>query len=364
MDTTGPRTIFGCLPAPLPAALPAPLDGQTPTPPLCPRVVVEPRTPHSASRIGADPVTDAGLLGLTLIWGLNFTVVKWALDAFSPMAFNALRFPLAAFTLWLVFRARGPLPLPERRDVGTILALGLVGNVVYQLMFIFALDATRAGNTALLVGTTPAWTALLSALLREGTLDRTVIMGIGATLIGTVLVIAGGPDPIAWGSATLRGDLLATGSAIAWSLYTVGSRPLIVRYGSVPVTAWTLWAGTAVLVVLGLPALARTDLLSVPAPAWGAVAFAGVMALGVAYLLWYRGVLRLGSARTAAFVNLVPLVALAAAWAVLGEVPGALQWVGAVVILGGVFLARFGGRLPGRAGGGARGSRSRGSRRR
>jgi drug/metabolite transporter (DMT)-like permease len=296
---------------------------------------------------GPDRATDIGLVVLTVVWGVNFSVVKGALDFIPAMGFNALRFPLASLTVYAILRARGPLPSLEWKDLGRILLLGIAGNGVYQLLFIHGLDRTTAGNTALLLATVPVWTALFAALIREGTLDRYVVGGIVATLSGMVLVVVGGGAELRLGGSTLAGDAMAAGAAFLWAAYTVGSRGLILRYGSVPVTAWTLWSGSIVLVLLGVPDLVRMDWGAVPLLAgWGAVAYAGILALGLSYVLWYRGVHRLGSARTAAYSNLVPVVALLVAWASLGEVPTVLQWIGAAVILAGIVLARVGSRVP------------------
>jgi drug/metabolite transporter (DMT)-like permease len=78
------------------------------------------------------------------------------------------------------------------------------------------------------------------------------------------------------------------------------------------------------------------------------VAYAGILAIGLAYFLWYRGVQRIGNSRTAAYSNLTPVVALAVAWAWLGEAPGILQILGAGVVLGGLSLTRLGGERPAR----------------
>jgi drug/metabolite transporter (DMT)-like permease len=77
--------------------------------------------------------------------------------------------------------------------------------------------------------------------------------------------------------------------------------------------------------------------------AWIGVVYAGLMAIGVAYVLWNRGVRRIGSSRTAAYQNLVPVVALLTAWLWLGEMPTILQIGGAAVVLGGLTLARVAG---------------------
>jgi len=130
------------------------------------------------------------------------------------------------------------------------------------------------------------------------------------------------------------------GAAMVWSIYTVGARSLTHRHGSLAVTAWTVWVGTVGLVLLGLPSLADTALTEVPATTWAAVGYAGILALSVAYAIWYRSVRRIGTARTSAYSNLVPVVALLVAWIWLDEVPSVTQLLGAAVILAGLSVTR------------------------
>lgn len=301
--------------------------------------------PDPAHRHRSDVLTDSGLLALALIWGINFSVIKVALGELHPLAFNALRFPVASVVLLVLLRASGPLALPDARDWPRLVLMGLLGNLVYQLLFIFGIDRTTAGNASLLLATTPAWTLLLTVVVGHERPPPVVWTGVLGTVAGMTLVVAGGsgfrPDV-----GSLAGDMLMVGASMLWSLYTVGVRDLIHRYGPLEVTAWTLWIGTLGLVVVGAPAVAETPLTSLSAGTWAAVAYAGTFALSIAYAIWYRGVHRIGNARTAAYSNLVPVVALGVAWLWLGERPAALQVVGAGVILGGLSLARLGGRTP------------------
>lgn len=283
---------------------------------------------------------DAGLLALAVIWGANFSVIKVALEELAPLAFNALRFPLASLALLVLLRLRGPLRLPDRRDVPRVVVLGLVGNVLYQLLFIYGVDATTAGNASLLLATTPVWTILLSVGLGHERPPSRVWAGILATLAGMVLVVAGG-EGVRVGGASLVGDLLMAAAAVGWSVYTVGAREPIHRYGALAVTAWTLWVGTIGVVLLGIPSLAALSPGRVSAVAWAGVAYSGILSISLAYLIWYTGVRRLGNARTSVYSNLVPVVALAVAWVWLGEVPSGLQLAGAAVVLGGITLARM-----------------------
>lgn len=292
-------------------------------------------------RTSRDPSTDLGLLALALIWGVNFSVMKAVLEELDPLALNALRFPLAALALWAVAPSGAGRWLPEREDRTRILALGILGHVVYQLCFIYSLDWTLAGNASLLLSTTPVWTVLLSAGVGHERAGPRVIVGILATLVGIALVVIGRGDTVELGSETLRGDLLMILAAVLWSIYTVGGRGPIAKYGPLRTTAWTLWVGTPVVVALGVPSLRSTELSTVSMGAWLGVAYAGFLSVGLAYLLWYRGVQKLGNTRTAVYSNLVPVAALLTAWLWLGEVPTGTQLAGAAVILAGLTASRL-----------------------
>ena len=313
-----------------------------PTTPASPSTPSETGTSPASGGGRRDLATDLGLLALATIWGINFSVVKLVLRELDPLAVNALRFPMASLALWVLVRRQAGPTMPRPGDRLRTLSLGVLGNVVYQMCFIIAIGWTLAGNASLLLATTPVWTIALSTYLGHERPSAAVMLGVAATLAGMVLVVLGSGDAIGMGGASLPGDLLMIAAAVLWSLYTVGSRRLILEYGSVRATAWTVWVGTVGVVLIGMPSLVTTDFAQVSAWTWLGVVYAGLLALGVAYLLWYRGVQRLGNSRTAVYSNLVPVTALLTAWLWLGEVPTVLQLSGAAVILAGLTLARFG----------------------
>jgi drug/metabolite transporter (DMT)-like permease len=185
-------------------------------------------------------------------------------------------------------------------------------------------------------------TALFSVALGHEEVPRRVWLGVVATFTGIGLVVYSGARS-ANGTTrdTLLGAILLFGATLSWAAYTVGSRSLVQRYGSLSVTAWMLWAGTIGIIAIGLPDLIALDITRVQANTWLAVLYAGALSVGLAYLIWHYGVKQLGNTRTSVYSNLVPVMALTAAWLTRGEVPTVGQIAGATVIIGGVTIAQL-----------------------
>src|SRR4051812_18415452 len=106
-------------------------------------------------------LTDFLLLLMALIWGVNFSVVKYGTKLVDPLAYNGVRIALAAVALVaIVYITRGTWP--SRRDTLLALALGAIGNGLYQIFFVEGVARTRAGDAALVIAATPALIALMS----------------------------------------------------------------------------------------------------------------------------------------------------------------------------------------------------------
>jgi drug/metabolite transporter (DMT)-like permease len=294
------------------------------------------------SRVGvARPrasVTDLLLVAMALIWGVNASVLKFGVTQMPPLVFNAARLGLAAIALVvLAFGARrATLTL---RDVAILLALGVLGTGLYQFFMIEGLARTRAGTTALILSSGPAFVALFGRLLGIERITQRGAVGILLSMVGIALVALSQPDGLPR-SAMLLGNALVLIGCICWSLFTVLIKPYANRLDGRIVTAITILGGTIPLSVLALPAVNGVAWNEVSLETWGAIVYSGLASMVIAYLFWNRGVRLLGPTRTAMFGNLQPLFALAAARVLLGERPGAWQLVGAAGIIAGVLLTR------------------------
>ncbi len=281
------------------------------------------------------------MLLVCLIWGLNFSVTKFALVEIPPLPFTAVRFVAASLLLWVVLRlVEGPTAEP-RVGIKRLVILGLIGNTCYQLAFTVGLSKTTATNSALILSTVPTVVALFAGALGLERITPKMWLGIALGTLGVVLVIA--TRGVGFDVKTLPGDLLTILAVLCWAGYTVGLRQVPAGISPLRVTTITTIAGTPGLLLAGLPGMLRLQWESVRVEAWLALGYAAVLSLVVAYLLWNRSVKAVGGTRTAIYMCITPLFAVAGAWLLLGERPHPLQGVGAVFIIAGVLLDEGGG---------------------
>jgi drug/metabolite transporter (DMT)-like permease len=275
---------------------------------------------------------------MSLIWGLNFAVLKYGTRVLEPLAYNGVRLAVGSVVMVaIVSMRRAPRLAP--RDLRALLALGLLGTGVYQVFFIYGLARTRAGTASLVVASSPAVIAVVGRLLGVERVNARQVVGITLSIAGVAFVILSSAAAHE-GRASVIGDLLILTSVVCWSFYTHLVRPFTHRIDGMQIATWTLVGGTIPVVLLAAPAIARSDWSGVTALTWTAVMYSGVASMGIAYLFWYRGVRVIGSTRTAMFSNLQPIIAVMAAWPLLGERPTMWQGIGAAAVLGGLLLTR------------------------
>ena len=286
-------------------------------------------------------LAEGAVVLMALIWGINYSVIKYGTNAIQPIAFNGVRVAMAALALLLIAVAWGGPP-PARRDALALLALGVLGNGIYQIFFAEGIARTRAGEAALVVGASPAVVALFGHLAGVESTTRRGVIGIALSIFGVALIVlaranvGSGPH-----GGSLLGDLLVLIGSICWAVYTILLVPYTTRLSGLWVVALSMIGGSLILAAVGARAIASTDWSGVSAPVWGAMMYGGLGGLVIAYIFWYRGVKVLGPTRTALFANLQPFIALMVAWMTLGETPTAWQIIGAATIVGGVLLTRI-----------------------
>lgn len=298
---------------------------------------ITPGRETSTSRPGVW-LTEAMLVAMAVIWGVNFSVVKFGTTLVDPLAYNGVRVALAA-TLLIVIVLLSRAPLPPRKTMLSLLGLGVLGNGVYQFFFVEGIAHTRASDTALVVAATPAFIAIIGRVRGVERVNLRSAIGIALSLVGIGLVVLSTAES---GDArsSLTGDLLVLVGSMAWAVYTVLLKPYTERVSGLQLSALTMTGGALTLLVIAAPAIAHAPWSSVTAIGWSALVYSGVFALVIAYYCWYHGVRVLGPTRTAMYSNLQPVIAVLMAWVLLHETPTPWQILGAVSIMSGLLLTR------------------------
>lgn len=280
------------------------------------------------------------LLAMILIWGVNYAVVKAALAEMRPLGFNSARFILAsALTLLLLRLIEGDVGF-ARGDWWRFLGLGLIGNTCYQVLFINGIDRTTAGNSALLLATTPIFISLIGAAVGVERVGKLAWVGVFFSFAGILMVIVGSNKELSLSRETIKGDVLILIGAAVWSLYTVLSKPMLARYSALKLTALAMLGGTPFLVLFSIPQLLAQDWAAVSWQGWLGLFFSGSMAIALCYIIWNSGVSKVGGTRTAVYSNLSPVIATIFAWLTLGEAITAFMVAGAAMIFLGIYLTR------------------------
>lgn len=291
-----------------------------------------------ASRWETCTVTDRfGLLliiAAAALWGTTGTAQALGPESAEPMAVGLARLLIAGPTMLLIARPSTAM----FRDRWRLIAMAGVGMAAYQPLFFTAVD--RAGvaiGTVVAIGSAPLLAGAISWLVDrerpDGRWWLATIMGIG----GLLAISTGGEDL----GTSKSGIMMAVGAGLAFAVYLIASRRIVVK-GS-PVASMSLVFGTAT--ALSLPLLAVVDLGWLTSPSGAIMTLhLGLVATALAYVLFSIG-LRFTTASTAATASLFePATAGLLGVVVLGEALAASSWVGLVLILAslGILAARRG----------------------
>jgi drug/metabolite transporter (DMT)-like permease len=284
-----------------------------------------------------DAGTVAAALLLTITWGSSAVATKVGLGSYDPGQLTLLRFIITG-SLMVLYALITRMRPPARRDVLPIIGLGLIGISITQLCFSFGITSVDPGTATFLISTVPVMTAILARFTLGEHLTLAGWLGIGLTVLGTVVLVLGQGE----GLAFTRGALLLLLGAFSEALYFILQKPFLRRYTSQEVSTWALITASVPLVIF-LPPLPAQFLAATPGDT-AAVIYAAIGAGIIGYVCMAYVNARLPASITAVLTAGMPPVALVTAWVWIGVTPPLLSVLGGLVSLGGVLLVTLKGR--------------------
>ena len=269
---------------------------------------------------------------IVAMWGLNFTVIRFGLDEFTPFTFSAWRFLLAALPILFVKK--------PAISWGTLAG---IGGFMFGGQFVFLFFAMQAGLppglTSVLVQLQGPLTVVLAALFLREHATRGQWLGLAIAAVGVLLIarsVEGTTNVLAIGLALL--------SALTWAIGNLFFRTAR-GVSMFAVTAWACVLPPLPLALVALIAEGPSHLLApILAPTWKgwfALLYTVVPVMWLGYLIWGTLLRTYPAAKVGPISLLVPCVALGFAGWLVGEPLGGLRLVGVIVVLGGVATGLF-----------------------
>lgn len=284
-----------------------------------------------------------GLVLLTLMWGLNWPIMKLSLRELGPLHFRAATMVGGALALALYFGWRGVRLMPRgRSEWRDVVVLGLPNILGWHALSIIGVAQLPAGRAAILGFTMPVWTVLLSVWFYRERFTARLALAVGAVLTGITLLLwnelthlAGRPTGIVW----------MQGAAFCWALGTIWMRRARLTLPPEALVVWMMVLAAATIQALAVGLEPPQD-WHLSAPVWLSLVWSVLINYGAAQAIWFALARALPASTSAMGVMAVPIVGTLSAPLVVGEWPNwrdlaAMACV--VVAIGAVLLRRPGG---------------------
>jgi drug/metabolite transporter (DMT)-like permease len=270
------------------------------------------------------------LVLLTLVWGVNWPVMKVGVLDYPPLAFRALSIWLGLPVLALALAVlKVPFTMP-RRHWPELLALSATNMFVWHACIILAVKTLSSGRAAILGYTMPIFSAVLGALLFSAVLPRRGWLGVSAAAVGVALLLwheftglAGRPVGVA----------LALLAAATWALGTQLLRRTRLQLPTLTISFWMTFLTAIVMTVLTV-LFERAQWRWPNEAAWYAILFNAVVIFGYAHAAWFYLARALPPVASTLSVMFIPVLGVFSGALWLGEVLHWQDWaaVGLMVV--------------------------------
>lgn len=258
-----------------------------------------------------------------------------------PLTLALLRYAIGFLCLLpFALRALQAAPVrPPARDLVAMAALGTGQFAILIALLNWGLRTVPAAQSALIFSLFPLLTLLLGALLGREQLTAPLVLGVLLSIAGVALSLL--PKLQSAATGHWWGELAVLASAGVGALCSVLYRPYLLRYPTVPVSAFAMLASVLFLAVIALGEDWPRAIGTLRPAAWAVVAFIGLSS-GIGYFWWLYALKHESPTRVTVFLALNPVTAALLSWPLLGEALPPQLLAGLVLIAGGLWLATRG----------------------
>jgi RarD protein len=267
-------------------------------------------------------------------------VAKVVVHDVEPLTLTLARSIVSAVTVGLILIIRGRRLRIQREDYTLIFWLSLLAIPINQFFFLMGMSYTLPSNAALLYGTTPIVVLLFSRWFLHEHLTRMKTIGVVVGFVGVAIVIFERGVNVSAGFVV--GNLVIFGGVLAWGLYTVFGKKLIVKYGAFEASSLTMIFGTILFIPIGIVPTLKFPFETITTSNWLEILYLGIVTSVFAYYLWYYALGRIEASKVALFAYLQPILTTVLAVLLLGQNITFAFVLGGLIAIAGVIIAQFG----------------------
>lgn len=283
------------------------------------------------------------LTGVSFLWGTSFAAAKVGLTELHPMNLVAFRFIIASAifaVMLLLMRSANKI---DYHDLPRFIILSFLAITSYFYIQFTGLTYTTTINSALIIATSPIYTAIFGVLYGLERISAKGALGITAAFLGVTTIITNGNLYGLFESSTIKGDLMLLCNAIVWAGFTLYGKNILQKYRPFVAMAYIHIFGTIMLLPFALipsfltPIPLQDQLPAISTNTVLATFYLAVLCSVFAYYTWYNGVDTIGAIRTAVFSYLNPLFAMIVGILFLGENITVYTLAGGILVILGVY---------------------------
>ncbi|MGI6749541.1 MAG: DMT family transporter [Atribacter sp.] len=279
------------------------------------------------------------LLMVSLIWGINFSIVKHGVMIIGPLSFSLIRFTVSSLIMIiLLWRIEGN-PFIKKKDIWYFIFLGALGFGIYQPLWSYGLRLTLASHSAILLSISPIVVVLIAYFKKEENVEWYNFLGIGIGFLGVTFLISQG-KPSSFSPHILLGDILTLLAAICWGLYSYFGKHMLRKYSPLKTSCWSIIFGTFIMFPISYFEIIDLDLSDMTLPVYLSMGYAIFLSAILGYIIWMNGIKKIGASRTSAFQYVTQIFGVIGAWLFFKEPFGYRFLIGMVLVTFGVWLTQ------------------------
>lgn len=280
------------------------------------------------------------LMMVNLLYGANYVIAKEAMPEFIlPFGFIVIRVSCACLIFFLIHRLYFNESV-EKKDFPRLMACGLFGIVINQLLFFKGLSLTSPINASLIMITIPIMLMIFSAWLIGEEMNLKKWGGILAGAIGAGILIwfsqKGGS-----GQSNLLGDLFIFINATSYAFYLVLVIPLMKKYHPMTIIKWVFFFGLFGVWPAGYQEFMQIEWSSFTPKVWWVVAYVVIGTTFLAYMLNIYALSKVNPSVVGIYVYTQPIIATLIAVGLGKDQIDVIKLLAAAFIFLGVFLVSF-----------------------